>query len=632
MVRNIDTGDIAKYVALVVLAVGLVFVAGNLFGGPLPSTASITSTLCGVSADQVRFSSNSRKISGESWVVEAVGACSDHIIEGGAKVSADSLKGTNSQGETVTAKRGFQLAMSSFSSYIYNPVRDRVYTEIYKVKKKKIEGSGATGGVTKADVQKCLDWQNSNSVSYNNLDAPDSTSVTEYDDYVTSSGALGLQETLHCFRAQNKAGEVRSLQSGSLKDFTSTWYMRAGGAEYTKKVSQQEADGGFTIGDGQYKAHVNYPGSLTTQVLDTNIDTGPSGYWKVSCDNACNQPANSQSWYVVSQNYIDYYRRHVENFEQKVEQNTATSSGAVSDVNNGAQLVLSDHSEKLANSIGDWVDRVKIVNNQLRVYARNSDALGRPTFTIRVDADWLGFNVPVAKPKIQSIQSITMDAQTDQFATVTVRNTADVGGRVQAGLTCPAPISGGSSQQYIPAGGTASYDLRVSVGPSADKTYSCTVKVKDVDAGSVQATGTMSVTVRSSCDDSDGDGVCNTNDGCIDRRGPASNGGCPITGEDSDGDGVPNDQDQCSGTPSSAAVNSNGCQIHKSEDQFKNGCTNSVDDDSDGLIDRRDSDCQGTDGGFPVIPVVIGVVVAAAVVYYRNVIISSLPAAGGGSR
>ena len=68
------------------------------------------------------------------------------------------------------------------------------------------------------------------------------------------------------------------------------------------------------------------------------------------------------------------------------------------------------------------------------------------------------------------------------------------------------------------------------------------------------------------CPDADGDGICDDEDKCPDKAGPAATGGCP----DRDGDGVLDDDDACPDTPGLP--------------QFK-GCP---DTDGDGIPDKDD--------------------------------------------
>lgn len=68
--------------------------------------------------------------------------------------------------------------------------------------------------------------------------------------------------------------------------------------------------------------------------------------------------------------------------------------------------------------------------------------------------------------------------------------------------------------------------------------------------------GTYSQLVATNTD-TDGDGVVDSSDQCINQAGPASNNGCPVT--DSDGDGVVNSSDACTLMP--GAATNRGCRM-----------------------------------------------------------------------
>jgi OOP family OmpA-OmpF porin len=83
--------------------------------------------------------------------------------------------------------------------------------------------------------------------------------------------------------------------------------------------------------------------------------------------------------------------------------------------------------------------------------------------------------------------------------------------------------------------------------------------------------------------DSDGDGICDTNDKCPGTPAGAKvdKSGCPA---DADGDGVSDGIDQCPNTPAGAKVDAKGCPI---------------DSDNDGVYDGID-ECPGTPAGAKV--------------------------------
>ena len=112
------------------------------------------------------------------------------------------------------------------------------------------------------------------------------------------------------------------------------------------------------------------------------------------------------------------------------------------------------------------------------------------------------------------------------------------------------------------------------------------------------------------CVDSDGDGVCDDRDKCLNTAAGCAvdDDGCPI---DSDKDGVIDCLDKCPDTPAGCIVDKDGCPIDSDKDGVidcmdkcpdtpagcivdKNGCP--IDSDKDGVIDCRDK-CPNTPAG-----------------------------------
>ncbi len=91
-------------------------------------------------------------------------------------------------------------------------------------------------------------------------------------------------------------------------------------------------------------------------------------------------------------------------------------------------------------------------------------------------------------------------------------------------------------------------------------------------------------------EDSDGDGIPNSEDNCDNDSGPVSNQGCPVP-LDSDGDGIPDSEDNCDNDP--GPVSNRGCPVP-------------LDSDGDGIPDSEDN-CDNDPGpasnkGCPVPP------------------------------
>jgi len=608
----------------------------------LASISGLDSQLCAVSADQVRISSNDPNIGGKTWVVDAVATCSDHVIEGGALVEAEDVKGRDSStGDTAKAREDFEIGVTDLQGYAYNNIRDSSTLKTYKVEHDVIAGSGVAGGIVKSDLQDCREWQEDNSVSLYALDQPDidrgddQYSNSDWRSYKESTGITSAK--LHCYRAKNKEGEVGKLESTSYSDWTATFKMRADGETKSKTVTKGQADGGVTLGSGDRKAHIQYKGSLTSGILDINLDTNR---FRPACDNNCNQPENQKSYKITTDGLTQDYVDSLNSFEQNAENaiNNGDADSVVTSHNQDVNNIYIDQSDALKKSVGRWIDRTEFNAGQFRIYSEDSDTLGNPSFTFRVGAGWIGFGIPVAEPEIQSASDVSIDALGPGSSTrITVENTADVSGSVHASVSCPSPLQAGYEESYIRAGGTTAYNVNIESGPSPDNTYTCDVLVKDKDSRTTQDSTTIDVEVAASCTNTDGDARCDQNDACVDRPGPESNEGCPTGPNDSDSDGVHDGLDQCptrSQTPQSKLrrfdtsqeiyngyQDGDGCPDEIQNPNEEVQCNDGLDNDGDGLIDNADPDCE--EPSSTPWPLIIGgilstLLVGGAIYYYRK--------------
>lgn len=636
-------------VILVVLVAGL-GIGFSQVNSRFPGlTASITgSQLCAIGADDVRISSNDPEVSGKSWIVEAAGGCSDHVIEGGALVDADDVTAKDpDSGDTAKATKDFEIGLTDFQGFAYNKIGDTNTLPTYTSEHKEYEGSGLAGGIVKEDLQACRQWQNSNSVSLYSLDQPhiqegdDQYSNSDHTDFVNYN--LVGNSVLHCYRAQNKEGEVGEFQSTTYSDWTGTFTMQAAGKTVDKTVTKEQAQGGITLGTGNQKAHIQYTGTLTNSILDINLDTG---VYRPACDNNCNEPENQKSYKITKDSLVQDYKNSVNNFEQNAINAVDDGEAATASTTHNTYVdnIYQGYSSDLETSVGDWIDRTEFNADQFRIYGEDSDILGRPLFTFRIKADWIGFNVPIAEPKIESATDVSVDANGIGSSTsIVVNNNADVSGDVHASVSCPSPLQAGYDEGFIGAGSSQTFNVDVESGPSPDNTYTCDVYVKDKDAIGIQDSTTIDVDVAASCTDTDGDTVCDQNDGCIDEPGPVTNGGCPTGPEDSDGDGIEDNKDLCptrSSTPEelirkydtskeiyNGYEDSDGCPDEIQNPNEETQCNDGLDNDGDGLIDDADPDCD-TSGGTPWALIIGGIIsvmlVAVGLYYYRKPLSQSI--------
>lgn len=613
LIAGLERGDLVTGAAIMLILIGSGMVLTQVDSTSL--SASITSNLCGVSADKVSISSNDPEIGGKTWVVGAIGAdqC-DNIIEGGAYIPAEDLESyDSSSGEQAKAETGFRAGLSEFNGWISNDVKTRSTSDIvtaYGVERKAISGSGWYGGVVGDDLEECANWQDSNEASDPDLDVP-----TIYQPYSFSNNPSAYDyvsdQTLHCYRATPREVEVWEFDTGSDPGWKGTFVMEADGDKITKTVTRDEATGGITLEGGGHQAHIYTSGSLVSDVIDTNIDTGR---WRPACTNNCNDANNRISWSITSQEYVKSYTDEKQSFDSTVVE--FISSGAPEQPVNKVTAAVVDleqnRDDSLASDIDGgrgWVQDIYFEGMEVRVTAEDDFALGNPRFEFRIPADWVGFFIPVAEPEIQSASDTSLTAsETTGTTDISIRNTADVSGTVHASVSCPSPLTAGYDDVEIGAGETRTASVNIDSGMSPDNTYSCDVLVKDTDANSVQDRTSIDVDVSASCTDSDGDGICNVEDDCDNEKGPGYNDGCPIEGpQDSDNDGIPDSEDQCPQEPETynGYNDLDGCPDERPNPDEETQCNDDIDNDGDGLVDDADPDCDSSGGGVPL--AVIGV-------------------------
>jgi hypothetical protein len=654
-INNVFDSSLAVGLTAIIM---LTAVGGLLaFSGIDVLPANLQSNLCGVSADQVRIASNEEGIAGKSWVISAVGGdCGDDIIQGGALIEKEDLQGEDPEtGQQAEARRDFQIGMTDFRGWAHTDVTNTRLTGIQEIEQysdvegEPIYGTGLDNTLTEADRQKCEDWQDANdyAVAANNLDFPKSFfSRDDWRPYVDDR-EVWQAPRLYCFRTTSTAAEAYRISGGLSTDYEATFKMNAGGSTASKTVTKSEARGGVTFNAGQYSAHMTSPGALLGDVIDYGFD---SSDWVAICDDDCSEPNNQIDWKIVGTNpdlggrrstpynsYIDLRDNMADTLQNEI---GSGSPGIEASLLNSYADQMTNNEKNLLVDSSQFTEEVEFVGNELRLYTNDRTDLLRPEFTFTIDADWVGFFVPVAQPEIQAstLQDIQMEAKGDTTVNFDVRNNAEVSGDVHASLRCDsASLYGGSQDKNIRAGGTASYSINLQAASTPDITSSCTVSVKDKDSReAVQDQASFNVDVAASCTHSDSDGVCDDIDACPTEPGPdtTANGngrGCPNPGgpgrQDSDNDGVYDVDDECPGTPPNVEVNQEGCQVDgpgtKPEDEYVNGCSDGVDNDGDDLIDERDPDCE-SEQGIPTIAYIISGLAILGIIGYLVVPRSTL--------
>lgn len=561
---NLST--IAAVMIVLTIGVGL-----SMTGFEFALPASVTSNLCGVSSNQVQITSNDPQLGQKSWVVSAIGAdnCGGESITGGWTVPAEDLKAEDpDSGNDATAERDFTFSLRGFEAFAYNERRNTEST-IYDVEYKAFPGSGLAGDITDVEVRQCQEWQEENSVSNYDLDVPRKETQRGVMPYVHTGEGLFPDQTLYCFRAV-EAGKIGLFESSTSQDWTAQFVLSSGGTTLTKDVTKAQAEGGFTMGSGDESVFIKSVGSLTSDILDVNLDTGR---WKPAYDKEENQ-------YKVTENSViqDYYNE-LDEFPSKAQNaiDENDPADAVEDHHVNVGNIFVGYEENLEASLGSWVSNVEIDGGRLKMVARDRFALGNPVFTLRILADWVGFNINVAEPRINSADDLSLEEQSQKSTTVEIENVGDAAGGVRVSAVCSPPLTGRAEIGTVEAGQVQLFEVPISSGYSDDETYQCDIIASSTATGEVKDRTTINVDV-------------------------SSTGGTPPEPPE------------------------------KPENEYPNGCIDGQDNDNDGLIDTTDPDCQDREEGLPILLIVVGVLgitVLGLAFVYRQQIIESLPVGGG---
>lgn len=592
--------------------------------------SSLQSSLCGLGAADTSIQSNAQEIGGgTAWVIQGIaGDCDNRIIGGGGEIQQEDFSGTTEDGEQAQSTSSFQIGMTNFEAWFgqdIQPDKDSVY----KVEERVIECTGYSGNpCTDEELQTCQDWQDE-TPGQPIMEEPDGT--TDVGDYTRYSNLQtdAPRAELYCYRGYEE-GKIADLALTTESSFNAEFRACANGecgtADMTGSVSGTDTTTTLNVGDvngdgDTEQAHITWLGSMISSLRDIDM----SGYI-AACGSNCQQPVTEVDWFPADDSeYEEWFDYNVNGFEECVTSNLNDDfqrQSCIDTMNNRADDVFLDHSQEIENNAGFNVQEVRSQDGQIQVVANKGTAIERPDFRFLIDADWVGLDIPVADPQIQSVTDIDAQAQSTATTTVTVENTADVSGSVQVGVDCPddAPLSDASQTKDIGIGATTQYSLDIDIGPSQTQEYTCDVYAQDTDSSTTADSGTLTANIETTCTDSDGDLVCDDVDQCPNTPGPESNDGCPQEdGQDSDNDGIIDSNDEC---PNQAEDYSefpgpyDGCPESDINQEI---CSNNVDDDGDGLRPSVDPDCQEpTSQGPDTLTIVLAILLGALIVAFRN--------------
>jgi hypothetical protein len=117
------------------------------------------------------------------------------------------------------------------------------------------------------------------------------------------------------------------------------------------------------------------------------------------------------------------------------------------------------------------------------------------TMVLNIKADWLGINVPVGKPEIESLEiQGNLTARQQGQLLLTVKNVGNDAGAFSAYLACPTSLSAFSTTMTIGPNQTSTVTLPIN--PVKAGTYDCNISVFDQNRPDINATRQVTITVR----------------------------------------------------------------------------------------------------------------------------------------
>lgn len=525
---------------IITLVTGAAFMTGQPF--------SFTSQLCTTSMDEVTITSNVWDVSDDkAWSIRAPVGCDNKIFAGSGKIPASELST-----EKYISQNGIGFGVQDFNAWFYHEIMPDSKRPVVEVRKARFDPldvrdrvgcTGFLGVCTEQDYfNACQDWQDETET--NVLEYPVSKSEMVDEGYYEDDG----EPSVTCFRGE-KQGVVSSFVKTSYTDFKATVKAEGQGVSDSKVITKDNTVANLQVsdvnGDGdKERARVTWLGSLLSEIRNF----GFSRNYRPVCSNQfenCALPSNDISWQTTEDEDWNTYIDDVTGFKSRIESRLpyGDTGEVINEHNKESAQVLDSDSDLVLEDAGSWADKIVVKGGEVRVVAKQGQAVERPDFRFLVDADWTATSIPVGKPDFTSVPSkLNLKATETASFQVEVQNLAEAGThRVEVSSSCPSPLSDDSQVKEISAGSTRIYQLDINSGPSSTQDVSCTLTAQDTDSTSTKDTASMQVHIESNCVDDDGDGVCNKYDQCPTTPGSTGNSGCPA--EEICGDGIDNDND-----------------------------------------------------------------------------------------
>lgn len=246
-----------------------------------------------------------------------------------------------------------------------------------------------------------------------------------------------------------------------------------------------------------------YIGDIGYAKWTGNLDTGRNCY---DFEGYAMTYTTNNEWVGTKEEYIekyDLYRTNLDsdllscvnkpsideaiNCFKKVKGDGTADSNWVNGLNYYAELSINanPYIRELSSSINN------LAKNKYNKYASNLEyntefALQYPSFTLTLDADWLGIYRPEGKPKIISCEDIEGSPRADGTIVVKVKNIAQGVGYFKGIISCPSEISIVNTYDEIRDGlpynqiGTLNFHFKY---PAVNQktTSQCSIQVYDIN-------------------------------------------------------------------------------------------------------------------------------------------------------
>jgi hypothetical protein len=198
---------------------------------------------------------------------------------------------------------------------------------------------------------------------------------------------------------------------------------------------------------------------------------------------------------LVSKAGIDAYRNHIKDGDilnsQLYDDMVLNSKNAIINFNNLRFMPKATYSSYNNNIAITGTNTGKITLTGTPIYQY-------PSFTLKIDAEWVGIFLPVGKPQIVSVESDCFSTGASGKVTAVIKNAGTLDASFDIGMICDKSFSPFAlSAQKFKAGESKSIDIFMTAYSGSKEEGKCTLTVKDSSRPTIQAsTDNINVCVR----------------------------------------------------------------------------------------------------------------------------------------